>query len=62
VHWQPGKDFVCFIVDSWTETALVSSSTYFETKLLVPSSITYYTNVGDKNQLQVLPAGQQKFE
>jgi hypothetical protein len=33
-----------------------------ETTLFAPSSITYHASVGDKNQLQVLPAGQEIFE
>ena len=47
---------------SWAETALVARFTYFETNLLVPSSITYHASTGDKNQLQVLLAGQEEFE
>ena len=50
----------CFI-----ETAL-PVSTHFQSalfeSLFAPSSITYHAGIGDENQLQVLPAGQQKFE
>ena len=48
-----------------TETALAVSTRFqsalFES-LFAPSSITYHTSVGDENQLQVFPAGQEIFE